>query len=105
MASAARPWRNHHHERSNREGCGLTCAYSLEESGHCGVGCFMPPHKVVMKVGVRKLQKLAESPFIRIRQALEVPVEETHQQGVEFTRTAAASPPQACVLVALAVFC
>lgn len=58
-----------------------------------------------MKVGVRKLQKLAETLLIRIRQALEVPVEETHQQGVEFTRTAAASPPQACVLVALAVFC
>ena len=81
------------------------CAYSLEESGHCGVGCFMPPHKVVMKVGVGKFQKLAESPLIRIRQALEVPVEESDQQRVEFTSTAAASPPQACMLAALAVFC
>ena len=81
------------------------CAYSLEESGDSGVSCFMPPHKVVMKVGVRKLQKLAETPLIRIRQALEVPVEETHQQRVEFTRTAAASPPQACVPATLAVIC
>lgn len=58
-----------------------------------------------MKVGIRKLQKLAETPLIRIRQALEVPVEESNQQRVEFTRTAAASPPQACALVARDVIC
>ena len=81
------------------------CAYSLEESRDSGVGCFMPPHKVVIKIGVRKLQKLAESPFIRIRQAVEVPIEETHQQRVEFTSAAAAPPPQACVFAARAAIC
>ena len=79
--------------------------YSLEESGHSGVGCFMPPHKVVVKIGIRKLQKLAKSPFIRIRQAVEVPVEESHKQCVEFTGTATAPPPQACGFAALAVVC
>lgn len=104
-ASVARPCRNHHHACSSLEGCGLMSPYSLEESGHSWVGCFMPPHKIVMKIGIRKLQKLAKSPFIRNRQAVEVPVEESHKQRVEFTGTAAASPPQACVFVALAGIC
>ena len=104
MLKTAKPWSNHHHARNSSEGCGLTrsadatgglsCADAGEEFGDAGFGCFIPPHKVGMKLGVRKLQKLAEPPFIRRGQRRIAPVEEALQQRVEFPHAAPATPPK-----------
>ena len=57
-----------------------------------------------MKIGVRKLQKLAESLFIRRRQGQVVLVEEPHQQRIEFARAAAAAPSKSGPGASLVVY-